>query len=187
MKNPIITVLMFSVLAIQALTGCTHSQTQQDKAGYYVPKPATDITKASYMAADSLISQIQPTFPPETTVIAATLVNINQLDMSSPLGRLITEQISGRFAQNKYQALEVKLRNDIYMKRNEGELILTREVREIARRHNARAIIAGTFTDSHDRVFVNIKVIDFETNVVVGAVDYYLERDALVRSLLQVN
>ena len=94
----------------------------------------------------------------------------------------------GYFIYDSTKPLDKKLlRNDIYMKRNEGELILTREVREIARRHNARAIIAGTFTDSHDRVFVNIKVIDFETNVVVGAVDYYLERDALVRSLLQVN
>ena len=42
-----------------------------------------------------------------------------------------------------YRVVEVKLRSQLYMKRNEGELILTREVRDIARQHNARAIVAG--------------------------------------------
>ena len=186
MKTSIVTTLILLVVMFQSLTGCTKTYSH-DSGGFHASRPATDITKASYMAADALISQIQPAFPPETSVIATTLVNINRLDLSAPLGRLITEQVSGRFAQKKYQMLEVKLRNDIYMKRNEGELVLTREVRDIARRHNARAIIAGTFTDRYDRVFVSIKVIDFETNVVLGAVDYFLERDDLIRSLLQVN
>ena len=182
MRNSFVRALAFGILVCATVTGCAEAPTTS--VNRFAPKPATDITKASYLAADALIAQIEPTFSVETPFIAATLVNINQLDTSSPLGRLISEQVAARFAQKKYHVLELKLRNDIYMKRNEGELMLTREVREIARRHNAKAIIAGTFTDGYDRVFVNLKVIDFETNVVVGAVDYYLERDELVRSLL---
>ena len=92
--------------------------------------------------------------------------------------------MASRFVQGGYRVIEVKLRSQIYMKRNEGELILTREVRDIARQHNARAIVAGTYAESADRVFVNMKVVELDSNVVLGAVDYQLDRDALVRSLL---
>ena len=185
MKYTPSTVFVSAILICLALTGC--AQTPPKDSWQYKPRPLTDVIKSSYLAADALIAQIEPKFSPETPFVTATLVDINRLDASSPLGRLISEQVAARFAQKTFHILELKLRNDIYMKRNEGELVLTREVREIARRHNAKAIIAGTFADSYDRVFVNIKVIDFETNVVLGAVDYFLERDELVRSLLTLK
>lgn len=147
-------------------------------------RPATDITGSSYAAADALMAQVKPTLDPETPIIVATVVNLNRLDESSPLGRLIAEQVAGRFAQGGHRVLEVKLRNQLYLKRNEGELVLTREVREIAKQHNARAIVTGTYADSADRVFINLKMIEFETNVVMAAFDYQMDKDALVRSLL---
>ena len=58
--------------------------------------------------------------------IVATLVNIDQLEQSSTLGRLISEQVASRMTQMGYGVLELKVRNGIYMKRNEGELLLTR-------------------------------------------------------------
>lgn len=147
-------------------------------------RPATDITGASYAAADALMAQLKPALDAETPLISATVVNLNRLDESSPLGRLIAEQVAGRLAQTGHRMLDVRLRNQIYMKRNEGELVLTREVRDIAKQHNARAIVTGTYVDSSERVFVSLKVIEFETNVVMAAFDYQLEKDSLVRSLM---
>lgn len=147
-------------------------------------KSGTDIIQSSYQAADSLIVQLQHVLPQDTPLIAATLVNLNRLDESSPLGRLVTEQISGRFAQHGYRAIEVKLRNQIYMKRNEGELVLTREVVDLAKKHSASAVVSGTYADSEDRVFINLKVVQIKGNVILGAVDYVLAKDPLVRSLL---
>lgn len=150
----------------------------------YTPPAISDITRSSYDAADALIAQIRASIPPETAVITATLVNINTLESSSPLGRLVTEQISARFVHSGYQVVEVKLRNQIYLKRNEGELVLTREVRDIAKKHNAGIVVSGTYVDGKDRVFINLKVIRLEKNIVSAAHDYYLDKDALVRSLL---
>ncbi len=169
-----------------SLAGCANgSKSSQVMVTPYTPPLVTDITKSSYLAADAVISQIRAAVPPETMVITATLVNINNLEDSSPLGRLITEQIAGRFVHAGYQVIEVKLRNQIYMKRNEGELVLTREVRDIAKKHNARVIVSGTYADSKDRVFVNLKVIRLENNIVAAAYDYHLDKDELVRSLLK--
>ena len=146
-------------------------------------RPATDITGSSYAAANALMAQVKPTLELDTPIIVATVVNLNRLDESSPLGRLVAEQVAGRFAQAGHRVLEVKLRNQLYLKRNEGELVLTREVRDIAKQHNARAIVTGTYADSADRIFINLKMIEFETNVVLAAFDYQLEKDTQVRSL----
>lgn len=166
------------------LSACVGTGKQPVVVTPYMPPAISDITRSSYDAADALIAQIRASIPPETAVIAATLVNINNLESSSPLGRLVTEQISARFVHSGYQVVEVKLRNQIYLKRNEGELVLTREVRDIAKKHNAAIVVAGTYVDGKDRVFLNLKVIRLEKNIVAAAHDYYLDKDALVRSLL---
>lgn len=167
------------------VVGCANNKPTQVMVAPYTPPSVTDITQTSYVAADALIAQIRATIPPDTMVIVATLVNINNLEDSSPLGRLVAEQIAGRFVHGGYQVIEVKLRNQIYMKRSEGELILTREVRDIAKKHNARIIVSGTYADSKDRIFVNLKVIRLENNIVAAAYDYHLNKDDQVRSLLK--
>lgn len=153
----------------------------------YVPKPPTDITKLSYGAAEKLMAQIGGTLTIEHPIIVATVVNINDLENSSPLGRLVAEQVASRFAQGGFRINEVKLRNKIYMKRNEGDFLLTREIRDIAKQHKARAIIAGTYTESSKQIFVNLKLIDLETVLVTAAVDYALDKDETVRSLLKAS
>ena len=117
-------------------------------------------------------------------MVVATIVNINSLEDSSPLGRLMTEQISGRLTQGGYKVIEVKLRNQLFMKRSEGELMLTRELRDIAKRHSASVAVTGTYTDSGKRVFVNLKAIRLDDNVIAAAVDYDLSRDAQIKTLL---
>jgi TolB-like protein len=184
MRSPVAFALLIAALVLTA--ACSQNPPPL-RLTPVEPRPATDVIKSSYVAADSLIAQVRANLPPDCLLIAATLVNINRLDESTPLGRLITEQIAGRFTQNGFRMIEVKLRNQIYMKRNEGELILTREVRDIAKQHQVRAIIAGTYTTSADRIFVNLKLIDLESNVVIGAFDYYLERDTLIRSLMNAS
>jgi TolB-like protein len=177
-----------------ALAGCSlkelivpqepESQPAAAPMPMYRPAAATDITRHSYAAADALIEQMRATVPPATPLIVSTLVNINSLDDSSPFGRLMTEQVAARLVQGGYQVIEVKLRNQLYMKRNEGELMLTRELRDIARKHSASVVVTGTYTDSPQRVFVNIKAVRLENNLVAGAVDVAIDRDATVRALL---
>ena len=48
----------------------------------------------------------------------ATLVNIDALDRSSTLGRLVSEQVAARFAQQGRAMVELKLRQAMYMRRS---------------------------------------------------------------------
>jgi TolB-like protein len=117
--------------------------------------------------------------------IVATLVNIDQLEQSSTLGRLISEQVASKMTQLGHNVLELKVRNSVYLKRNEGELLLTREIREVASNHRAQAVIVGTYAESATLVYVNLKVVNPATNVVLAAHDYALPLNKQVRSMLR--
>lgn len=117
--------------------------------------------------------------------IVATLVNIDQLEQSSTLGRLISEQVASRMSQLGYGVLELKVRNGVYMKRNEGELLLTREIKEVASTHHAQAVIVGTYAESSTMVYVNLKVVNPATNIILAAYDYALPLDKQIHSLIR--
>lgn len=161
------------------------------KKGPTEPQFATtmrlDLIATNYRAIDALVGQIRPALPTNAPVIVSTVVNLNHLESASPLGRVISEHVLGRFAQSGYGVIELKVRNQLYMKRHEGEFLLTREIKELARSHNAQALVIGTYVEASDRVFVSLKVIEAEGSRIIGAVDYAIIKDEVVRSLLARN
>ncbi|MDI3514316.1 MAG: hypothetical protein PWP40_1545 [Rhodocyclaceae bacterium] len=44
--------------------------------------------------------------------------------------------------------IEMKFRNNVYMARDQGEPMLTREIRDLANSHNAQAVVVGTYAQS---------------------------------------
>ncbi len=132
---------------------------------------------ANYLASDRLIESARAQLDPARPIIVATVVDIDELERSSTLGRHISESVSSRFTQHRYRMIEMKFQNSVYMKRGEGELMLTRELREIASTHQAQAVIVGTYSRARNAVLVNVKIVQPESNVVLGAVDYPIQVD----------
>jgi len=140
---------------------------------------------ANYQAVDQLLFAIPPTrrIPKDRPVIVATLVNIDTLT-SSRLGRTISEQLGTRLSRNGYKVIELKLRETIFVRQGEGELMLSREIKEIGRTHDAQAVLVGTYSESRGRVYVTIKLVGAADGMVISAQDYLLPIDANVRALL---
>lgn len=138
----------------------------------------------NYRAAEELLNQARKELVPNTPLIAATVVDINVLEKSSALGRTISELISAQFTRQGYRMIEMKFRNSVYIKRSQGELLLTREIKDLAQSHNAQAVLVGTYSVSKDLVFINLKVIRPGDNIVLAAHDYTLPLNANVRELL---
>lgn len=136
-------------------------------------------------AAETLLAQLKGRLQPDQPLIIATLVDINVLEKSSTMGRLVSEQISAIFSQSGYRMVEMKFRDNVYMKRNEGELLLTREITQVAKQHNAQAVIVGTYGVAANLVFINLKVVQPGSNLVLAAHDYALPLDKNVRAMLQ--
>ncbi|MDR0673967.1 MAG: hypothetical protein LBF93_10035 [Zoogloeaceae bacterium] len=175
--------LFFFLLTATLLFGCAPRQKSYRPLSYDAAAQ-NELIAASYRAVDTLIAQAGESLSPQHPLIIATLVNINALEESSPLGRLVSEQLGARLAQRGYKVAELKIRQKLYMKRHEGELMLTREIRDIAQQHDAQALVIGTYAEGADRVFINLKLTQIESNIALAAVDYALPLDMNIRALL---
>jgi TolB-like protein len=165
-------------------TGCANSPVQK-------PEPTWEqaannpLVPANYKAADALLAQVKATLGRSQPLIIATVVNIDSLEQSSTLGRLVSEHVASRFTQAGYRMIEMKFRNSVYVKRNQGELMLTREIKDLALSHDAQAVIVGTYGQSDEFVFVNLKVIQPANNIVLAVQDYVLPLDSSTKALLR--
>jgi TolB-like protein len=176
--------LRAAVLALSLLLGAC-STTREDTN--YTSVSANAFVAANYRAADALALQLRGKLLDEKPLIMATLVNIDALEQTSMLGRLVSEQLSTRLAQGGMKMLEMKLRNSVYLKRGQGELMLTREIGDVASTHNAQAVVVGSYAETREAVFINVKVIQPTTNLVLAGHDYVLAKEGTVRSMLQSN
>jgi TolB-like protein len=170
--------LVSSVLVLSAMLSACANQTN------YIMATANQFTSTNYAAADQLLTALKGKISTTQPVIVATIVDINHLEQSSTLGRLISEQVSSRFSQAGVQVIEMKFRENVFMKQDQGELMLTRDVKSIANEHDAQAVLVGTYAESRNFVYVTLKVVQPQTDLVLAVDNYTLPKDSEVTTML---
>ena len=171
---------LWAAASLALLPGCA-----QYYYGEHATATSTDLVEANRIAADRLLQDAL--IDPDRPVLVATLVSVDQLGESSRLGRTITEQIAGRLVQRGVLVIEPRMRASLAMSPAQGELLLSREVREVSRSHDAQAVLVGTYAVSVRSVYVSLKLVHPVGNVVVAAVDYTLPMSDNVRGLLMAR
>lgn len=166
------------VLLAVLLSGCIASAP-------YIEAKNDPFIQTNYQAADAMIASISPAhqFPSDATMLVATLVELDALSESSTLGRSISEQVQARLTQRGYSVIEMKLRGQMLMKKDQGELMLSRELQNLRKTHQAEAVVVGTYTLAQKFVYINLKMIGAD-NIVLGAHNYALPLDRNVRAML---
>jgi TolB-like protein len=147
-------------------------------------------TATNYQAADRLLAGYRMAAVSNFsssgggTILVATLADVSCLEQSSPFGRIISEQLVSRIAQNGRSVVEMKLRGSVFVQNNNGEFLLTREVQALASSHNASAVLVGTYAASGRFVFVSLKLVNPADSLVLSSHDYTLPMDNVVIRLL---
>ncbi|CAG1772547.1 hypothetical protein BAC2_02647 [uncultured bacterium] len=162
------------------LAGCASDLT-------YLDARIDPFISTNYKAADALVDSIKSSghaLPPDATLMVGTLVNIDSLEESSRLGRTISEQVQARLTQRGFKVIELKLRGALFIKKDQGELLLSREVQDLRASHKAEAVVVGTYSVAKQFIYVNLKMVDAD-NLAVSAHDYTLPLDRNVRALLK--
>lgn len=171
--------LAVGVLAV-AVTGCG-KQAIKD----------SDIIQESYHAAEVLQTAaespkgVHAALERHRPLMMASFVNIDNVQASSTFGRMLGEHVGSYFTQHGYDVIELKLRNDVFIKEETGELMLSRELKDITQQHDAQAVIVGTYAVAVDSVFVTTKVIRALDGVILGSYDYKLPMGPDTKALLQ--
>jgi TolB-like protein len=150
----------------------------------YEAAQTSDFTQANYAAVDKLVAATAAPVVKNAPLLIATMVNIDSMSQSSRLGRLISEQIATRLTQLGYNVVEMKLRNDVYIREGTGELLLSRDVRDLSKNYNAQAVVVGNYAVAAGYVYLTLKAVTVTDNRVVGAVNYQLPLTENNRALL---
>jgi hypothetical protein len=135
------------------------------------------LSKRTYAAVDMLFSRSQASVDKNQPMLVASLVSVHSLNETSPLGLIMSEQISGRSVQLGYRVHEIKLRNSISLKSQAGEFALSRELSALRNEHNAQAILSGTYAVGESLVHVNLKLTELTTSRVISSVDFVVPAD----------
>jgi TolB-like protein len=146
--------------------------------------PVADVIGTSHAAADALIDSAGAMLYPQKPLIAATFVNIDDLDQAASFGRVVSEQIASRFTQRSFNVVEMLLRHSIFIRQKQGEFLLSREVRNLSSEHDAQAVIVGTYAIGSREVYITARLVRAADSIVLASHDYTLPCDRNVSSLL---
>ena len=142
----------------------------------------TNVIGLNYSAADELIRKAN--LAEDSRVIVTTIVDINHIEDTNTLGLTISEHLTSEFVANNMKVIEMKLRNNVYMKVGTGELMLSRDISKLAEGVKSEAIVVGTYSNTTNIVYVNLKLINPKTNIILSTLDYKISKDNKVRYML---
>lgn len=158
---------IIALLSVVTLAACATGPT-------YQAAETSEFTQANYTAVDKLVTTTLVPIDKNVPMLIATVVNIDSLNRSSRFGRLISEQVASRLTQSGYNVVEMKLRNNVYIQEGAGELLLSRDVRDLSKNYNAQVVVVGNYAVAAGYVYLTLKAVTVADNRIVGAVNYLL-------------
>ena len=144
------------------------------------------MTSVNHNAADGLLDTATPRLPKLSPVLVASFVNLDALNESSTFGRVVAEQITSRLKQRGYTIIEMKLRTNVFIKEGSGEFLLSRELTEISTKHDAQAVVVGTYAVAADKVYLTTRLVNAKDSCVISSYDYAIPiSDDVLKLLLK--
>ena len=183
MKTP---ALLTVVLAGVVLAGCANTSAPVRVEPTYQEAASNQFLQSSRDAVTKLTTGFEMSTLGAGPVLVATVVNVNDLSRAAPLGRTLSEQYATSMAASGFNVKEIKLRGDLYVREGAGELMLSRELKDIARSHNASLVLVGTYSAAASYTYVSLKLVRTEDSRIIRGYDYALPNDRDVQRLLAV-
>lgn len=98
-----------------------------------------------------------------------TFVNIDDLYASSTFGRMVGEQLMSELAMKGFDVVELRQADALQFLNTSGEFALSRDVRTVRQQRNLAAVVVGTYVVSPERVYVNARLIEPSTSLILSA------------------
>ncbi len=166
-------ILLLSILGILSLSLISCNKSPKYSFAPKVEKKS--VIEVNEIATDQLIGNCITYVDNINPIIITSLVNIDNLNLSSTMGRMSSEMIANRLTQHGFKVKEIKMGDNIFVSEDQGEFILSRELMKIALEHEYQGFIVGTYAvdDSQLRkeVFVSLRFVD-TNNIVVCSHNY---------------
>jgi hypothetical protein len=143
-----------------------------------------DLTDMNYRAADRIVEQTRKSKDPVGPVLVSNFVDITDLKKTTAFGRISADQMGSRLAQMGLSVVETRMTGQLAI-RPDGEFALSRELKEIAAQHDARAILVGTYTFAGFETYVSTRLVRLADGMVVASHDYTFTVNPENRALMK--
>lgn len=140
--------------------------------------------KTSYLA-----DQIHAYYRGNTSapIAIATFVDLDNLYGTSSFGRMLSEQMMSELAMKGYNVIELRQSEALQVLFDQGEFGLSRELSRIRQHQDVSGIIVGTYVVSPVRVYINARLIDPATSMILSAGSVEMAKTDEMTRLLRTN
>ena len=114
-----------------------------------------------------------------------TFVNVDDLYSSSTFGRMVGEQLMSELAMKGFDVIELRHTDALQFLDRGGEFALSRDAGMVRPERNLAGVVVGTYVASPERVYVNARLIDPSTSVVLSAGSVEMSRTPELAKLLR--
>ncbi len=97
-----------------------------------------------------------------------TIANLNDLHKTSTFGRVFAEQLISELVMRGYEVVELRHTDALQFIGNSGEFALSRDLGSVKNNRQLAAVLAGTYVDSPQTVYVNVRLIDPSSSMILS-------------------
>jgi hypothetical protein len=144
------------------------------------------LPELTYVAVDKMTFCARDVVSEKVPITVSSITDSQHVDRTSPFGNMVADFARARLAENHMAVSEPRLRSDLLMQADKGEMFLSRDPSKLTMPHPPyAAVLTGTYGVGSDNVFVSLKLIRTDNAQVLSAADFVVPRSGDVGSLLQ--
>ena len=171
------------LISIIALSGCSSAYRSYKTQAYL----NTDLVEASYKASSQLQDKFTRKMPKDTLILVSTLLNVKNLKETSAFGRIISNQIATSLHDAGYQIIGMDLPADLFMMKDDGELLLSENDKARLKQYNSVVIVGGVYAPGKQNTYVTLRAVDRFTKQVIASTDFSVTLGPDVKVLLKTK
>ncbi len=135
--------------------------------------------------ASQLLAGSKEPIPGEMRLAVASFVSLDQVYETSALGRYLAEQMLHELQRLRVDVIDVRMMPSMQISKGYGEYVLSRDMAQLNYAHHADAVVAGTYSVADGQIFVNVRLLENNSGLVLTGASMVFEADALTAAMLK--
>ncbi len=121
----------------------------------------------------------------EVRVLVASFVNLNKMYETSSFGRYFGEQVLHELQRAGVDVVDVRMMAGMEISQGHGEYVLSRDMAELNYVHHADAVLAGTYSVAADQIFVNARLLENNSGLLLASASVVFALDPVAAAMLR--
>jgi TolB-like protein len=105
--------------------------------------------------------------------VVTSFTNLDKIDDTTALGRLISENLIYGLQVHKWQIIEIRLTKGVDVNAA-GEFFLSRDISKLKDEYKISGVVTGTYSVAEGNLTINARVIDVNTGIVISSAQTYV-------------